>query len=510
MTVDYSVYLVTDSTMIPEGCTFLGQVEQAVANGATLVQLREKLMLTRDFIAQAEKVHAVCKAKGVPLIINDRVDVALAIDAEGVHVGQDDMPAPLVRRLIGNDKILGVTCSTVEETEQVAKEAVADYVGLGTVYPTKTKSDVTDPQGTGPLGIRKMLKVLQEHNRDGAKPPIRSVAIGGINHSNAAQVMYQCRVGANTDNEEAIDGVAVVLCIMALKDAGKATRELQQLVTAPAPWLATASSEVETSNNYVGAVRDKSPLVHHLTNNVVKNFSANVTLAVGALPIMSELKGDFSDLAAAPYAACVVNMGTPDPDTLAMFAAAIGAYNNARKHVVFDPVGCGATSARLAAAAKIVNSGVVSVIKGNPGEVWALSTLGANYQALSKTVTSKGVDFDGAMSDDDRRELALTVAREFRCICVVTGAHTCIADADHAVIVDKGHPMMGQVTGLGCLLGSVIGAHLAVADLTAPSAFAAVVSAIERYGDAGTAAGAGAPGPGSFVPSFIDELARQK
>lgn len=229
--VDYSIYLVTDSTMVPESSTFLRQVEDSLRGGATLIQLREKNLLTLEFIERAEKVHALTKKFSVPLIINDRVDVALAIDAEGVHVGQDDMPARTVRKLIGATKILGVTCSNPEEVSAVCKDNVADYVGLGTVYQTNTKKDVDNPDGCGPIGIRKMLQVLGQHNT-GRASTIKCVAIGGVNHSNAAKVLYQCRY-----RDQALDGLAIVSCIMANNDAFAATKDFQKCINTKPPWL---------------------------------------------------------------------------------------------------------------------------------------------------------------------------------------------------------------------------------------------------------------------------------
>ena len=139
MKVDYTLYLVTDSGMVPESSSFLKQVEDSINSGATIVQLREKSLSTLEFIKRAEQVHKLTQKQGIPLIINDRVDVALAVNAEGVHVGQDDMPAAIARKLIGDDKILGVTCSNVTEVQEVVEQGIADYVGLGTVYKTNTK-----------------------------------------------------------------------------------------------------------------------------------------------------------------------------------------------------------------------------------------------------------------------------------------------------------------------------------------------------------------------------------
>ena len=134
---DPTLYFITDSTNYTEE-EFLHRVEQALKGGATLLQLREKEKSTREYIELAEKVHEIAKRYNVPLIIDDRVDVALAIDAEGVHVGASDMPVATARKLIGEDKIVGATAKTVPWAKE-AYEQGADYLGVGAIYPTTTK-----------------------------------------------------------------------------------------------------------------------------------------------------------------------------------------------------------------------------------------------------------------------------------------------------------------------------------------------------------------------------------
>lgn len=136
-TFDSSLYFITDSTIYDEE-EFLIRVEQALRGGVTLLQLREKNRTTREYIELAEKVHTISKKYGVPLIIDDRVDVALAVDAEGVHVGASDMPVATARKLMGEDKIVGATAKTVPWAIE-AYEQGADYLGVGAIYPTTTK-----------------------------------------------------------------------------------------------------------------------------------------------------------------------------------------------------------------------------------------------------------------------------------------------------------------------------------------------------------------------------------
>ncbi|KAK6200405.1 Hydroxyethylthiazole kinase family-domain-containing protein [Scheffersomyces amazonensis] len=508
--VDYSLYLVTDSTMIPESSTFLKQVEDAINNGATLIQLREKKLSTLEFIERANKVHELTKKKGIPLIINDRIDVALAIDAEGVHVGQDDMPASIARKLLGPNKILGVTCSNEKEAKVVVDEGIADYVGLGTVYKTNTKKDVKDPEGTGPIGIRRMLQVLSQYQKKNGKK-IYSVAIGGINHSNASKVLYQCSLP-----DYSLDGLAVVSCIMANENAAKATSDLAELIKSKPEWLkniSTSSSEAKLENKIKTLIETK-PLVHHITNNVVKNFSANVTLAIGASPIMSELAKEYEEFASAiPSLALLVNLGTPSNDLMDIFKHAIRVYNKYGKHIVFDPVACGASKERLESSRQLLNTGQISVIKGNVGEISSIWKLTSTYQKPSGDEKSlmQGVDSIAELSEEQIVQIGREVSIDFKVVVVITGVTNYVIEGlDSLQKVKGGHPLMGYITGTGCSLGSTIAAFVAAkADGTSKptvNIFDAAVGAVELYNIAGFKAGEVSKTPGTFMTNFIDQL----
>lgn len=166
---DPSLYFVTDSTNYTEE-EFLCRVEQALQGGVTLLQLREKDKSTREYMDLAVKVHAIAKRYSVPLIIDDRVDVALAIDAEGVHVGRSDMPVATARRLMGNDKIIGATAKTVPQALE-AYEQSADYLGVGAIYPTTTK-------------VKTVLTSTDTLRDICHAVPIPANAIGGLNKDN--------------------------------------------------------------------------------------------------------------------------------------------------------------------------------------------------------------------------------------------------------------------------------------------------------------------------------------
>lgn len=201
--IDYSLYLITDDHMSEKSVPEV--VKEAIEGGATLVQYRVKSGDTGDMVRGAEAVRNVTDAYDVPLIIDDRIDIMLAVGADGVHVGQSDMPASTARRLIGPDKILGVSARTVEEAVKAEKDG-ADYLGVGAMFPTATKKDAV------PVSMEKLKRILSAVS-------IPVVAIGGIN-------------GKTIPHFEGVPvrGFAVVSAIMADPDPGGAARNLKQII----------------------------------------------------------------------------------------------------------------------------------------------------------------------------------------------------------------------------------------------------------------------------------------
>ncbi len=168
-TFDPTLYFITDSTGLSEK-DFLYKVECALDGGVTLMQLREKDRTTREYLHLANEVHSIARRYNVPLIIDDRVDVALATDAEGVHVGQSDMPVVIARKLMGPDRIVGATTKTVTQAVE-AYEQGADYLGVGAIYPTTTK-------------VKTVLTSTDTLRDICSAVPIPANAIGGLNPSN--------------------------------------------------------------------------------------------------------------------------------------------------------------------------------------------------------------------------------------------------------------------------------------------------------------------------------------
>lgn len=220
--LDLSLYLVTDRAHLA-GRELADVVRAAIAGGVSCVQLREKDAPGGEFVRAAEELLAVTRPQGVPLIINDRVDVMLATDADGVHVGQEDISAGPARRMIGPDKILGVTVSSLAELRQAIADG-ADYVGANAVFSTPTKTDTGAP--TGLEGLRELCET--------SSVPV--VGIGGISAQNAGDVIA---AGA--------DSVAVVRAIMAAEDPKAAARELRSIVDGA---LETRQRAHESSRNH--------------------------------------------------------------------------------------------------------------------------------------------------------------------------------------------------------------------------------------------------------------------
>ncbi|VVS91589.1 thiamine phosphate synthase [Desulfoluna spongiiphila] len=203
--VDYSLYLVTDRGLAKER-SILEIVKKAISGGVTCVQLREKACSTREFIDQARALKAWLDQKEVPLIINDRVDVALAVGASGIHLGQSDMHIRDARCLLPEGSLIGISAESQEDALAAERDG-ADYIGISPVFATPTKTDTAPPLGLE--GVRRMRKAIR----------IPLVGIGGIGLSNGAGVMT---AGA--------DGIAVVSAIVAADDPQKAARALKKAI----------------------------------------------------------------------------------------------------------------------------------------------------------------------------------------------------------------------------------------------------------------------------------------
>lgn len=202
----YTLYLVTDRFDYTDD-EFFSIIEEACQAGVTLVQLREKKATTNRFFHLAQKVKTITDKYDVPLIINDRVDICLAVDAAGVHIGDDELPIDVARSLIGPNKLLGVSADTLERANE-AQQLGADYLGIGAVFPSSTKADCETVS----------LDIVRQINARSALP---SVAIGGINQDNITQL-----------EKTGITGISLVSAIMQADNVSETTGKLLQQIRA--------------------------------------------------------------------------------------------------------------------------------------------------------------------------------------------------------------------------------------------------------------------------------------
>ncbi|KAK0505022.1 thiamine biosynthetic bifunctional enzyme Thi4 [Armillaria luteobubalina] len=494
--IDYSLYLVTGRDLLPHGMDYLYSLEQSLIGGVTVVQIREKTADAAEFLSVATASKTLCDKYNVPLFINDRIDIALAVGARGVHLGQTDMPVDVARKLLPPETIIGVSCNTLGHVEQAVRSG-ADYVGIGAIYGTQTKK-LTSPE----VGVRGIGPLLQE--LDGTK--VKAVAIGGIKQSNLLRTLHR----SVSSTGHSLDGVAVVSEIVASRDPKTISEELRSILNIfknntssfQCTSLLKPDSIVEEVIRLMGNVKDSNPLIHQITNTVVSTQSANITLALGASPIMAFDAQEMEDIVKV-CGACLINIGTLTNATRdGMLKAGYYANRNYRP-VVLDPVGVGASAFRKDSVQALLNAWQPSVIKGNAGE---LGTIAGSTEVLSKGVDSVGPGFEDPIS------FVRNLARKERCIVVLTGTIDYISDGFYVIKLSNGDEMLGKITGSGCIVGSCVATYCSVAN-----SGSSLVSSETLWGAVGgvlvltiaaevAAKRKDVQGRGSFLPALIDEL----
>ncbi|KAL0574696.1 thiamine biosynthetic bifunctional enzyme [Marasmius crinis-equi] len=522
MAVDYSLYLVTGRELLPPGKDFYETLDQALQGGVTVVQIREKTTDTGEFLEICQKSKSICDRYNVPLFVNDRVDIALAVGATGVHLGQTDMPISVARKLLPPNTIVGASCNNVGEVRKALTDG-ADYIGIGAVWATNTKA--LDKPLVGVRNVGAMLELL-----DGTS--VQAVAIGGIKAHNLLRTMY----GSVSRTGHPLNGVAVVSEIMASENpkdaAARLSNTLQTFRSGSAIPLAlsfgTNVSTVDKITEQVASLmkhmKEVNPLVHQITNNVAIAQSANITISIGASPIMATTAAEMSDLARV-CDGLLVNIGTLTHDAYAgMLEAGMmdisnivrsllkaefwsgRSMNTNRKPIVFDPVGVGATEFRKRTVNELLNTWQTTVIKGNAGELAALSG--------STEVESRGVDSVGAGFKDPVTFVRDLARRERKTDYV--------SDGKSVAILNNGHQYLGQITASGCITGSCVAAYCALASrierserreeskLVDGDVFVGAISGILVLNIAAEIAATrgNVEGPGTFFPALLDELAR--
>lgn len=242
-------------------------------------------------------------------------------------------------------------------------------------------------------------------------------------------------------------------------------------------------------------VREKSPLVHHLTNYVTVNDCANVTLAIGGSPIMAEDIEEAGEIAAIS-SALVINIGTLNTRTIASMIAAGKSANSKSIPVVLDPVGAGASALRTTTTARILHEVEIAVIRGNISEIRSVAGLASH---------TKGVDADNTDKNVDAGKLASELAGKLRCVIAITGAQDAVSDGTRTLFVDNGHDMLAKISGTGCMCTSLVGSFVGAAP-TQP--LAATAAAILSMGIAGEIAfeKTGALGLGSYHQAIMNAV----
>lgn len=240
----------------------------------------------------------------------------------------------------------------------------------------------------------------------------------------------------------------------------------------------------------LGAVRDRKPLIHNITNYVVMNFSANALLSVGASPVMAHAISEVEEMTGLA-GTLVLNIGTLSPPWIEAMLKAGSVAKRRGIPIVLDPVGAGATRLRTDTARQIVSDVVPTVIRGNASEVLAL---------VSETAATKGVDSAHGVADAEA--VAIRLAREHDMVVAITGPEDLVTDGKRLARVQNGHPLMGRVTGTGCVASAVVGAFCAVGS----DPFESTVAGLATFGIAGELGARTEPRPGSYHSLLIDGL----
>lgn len=425
---------------------------------------REALPI-RDFLA----------SRGIPFIVNNRIDLALALEADGVHIGQRDLPVPSVRAMIGPDKILGLSVSNKEQLRAVDASLV-DYLGMGPVFPTISKLNappVLGVEGFAALASQSPLPRCR-HRRPG-----RGTGPSSARHGNR---LRNCRCLRHLRSGES-GSRRTGSC---LTDVPQETLDNQALVNA----MLSSTDLVQTVTADLEKIRETAPLVLSLTNSVVQPLTANLLLAIGAVPAMLNDAAEAVDMLRSGTGALLVNLGTVTREQGAAMQTAVREANRLNIPWVLDPVAVGALSLRTRLAGQLKEQSP-RIIRGNASEIMAL----AGYSSVTKGPESTSSSADALHA---ARELALHTGAAV----LVTGRTDYSTDGRQVTATENGHAMMSRVTGVGCSMGALSAACAAVS----PTPLQAAVSTAVLMGIAGEMAFEQSPSPGSFAVSLLDSL----
>lgn len=536
--IDYSLYLVTGRELLPPGKDYYDSLEESLKDGnVTVVQLREKTVEPAEFLEIALKSLSICDKYHIPMLINDNLSVALALpDRVGLHIGQTDIPIQEARRLLGPKRVLGLSVHNIEQAEDAFNHGLADYVGVGPIYGTKSKAGIMEKDVLSPRGARQIVNALS----DGSKR-IPCVLIGGVNEKNVKRTLF-----GTTGHLNAPDGIAVISAIVAHKtpsvpasNLAKIVKEFKQayashrtehgLDTAPFVSNYPITGKINSSGKVTiemvakllhdhRASRNGPPLIQTLTSHVSSTLSANIALAFSASPIMSHQEAEAEDLDKVT-GAIVLNIGTIGEEARRGMRAVGGAANRSGKPIVLDPVGVGASSFRKEVVDEILNHTQITLLKGNAAELSSIAGL--------SEVQSRGVD-SGSGTLKNPKEVVTSLARKERCLVLMTGKEDYLSNGSMTVKIANGHELLGRITGSGCALGVVVAASMAAAcnytrsnNISTENLGSFIVNADSNLLFVGALMGVLAmdiaselaaersdvKGPGTFIPALIDEVA---
>ena len=549
---DISCYVITDETL--ECAQALTVVRAALAEGVGVIQLRDKQRTNQELLPFARQLREMTRAAGALLLVNDRVDLALAVDADGCHLGCDDMGIVEARKKLGEQRIIGLTAAD-PHSARLAELWGADYIGCGHVFGSRSK------QKPGcPIGVSGLADVCRA-----VRVPV--VAIGAIDPGNAAKVI---RAGAA--------GAAVVSGVSRARDVSAAARLLVAEVRAALSERMVFEDAMKSAAAAATRLRISRPVIHHITNYVSMTRSADATAAIGARPIMAADQREVAEVTARADA-LVLNTGTPSPQRLRAARIALRSAIHHAVPVVFDPVGVGSSHLRTAGVLRLLRQlcrlrqrerwtwrlleqlgrlgwrsrgtrRVAVVVRCNAAELGVLleqygirqrgvqpkglvGRLSSRYSkteaSIADAATLRGVDAvtagdhiamatpaEGSTSKDaaditnDWRSRLEWAAREaadrFGCIFVVTGSFDLVSDGRRSQWIGGGDWRLPSVVGSGCILSSVIAAVVAVT----PDPFIAAFAACTMMRTAAARAGKTARGPADMVAGLINELSNME
>lgn len=516
--VDYGLYLITARETLPpawldgrdELSAYEAHLDAILSTGAvTILQLREKGKVGPPeggvLYDLAQRTLAICDKYNVPLVIDDNLGLVAALPRRvGLHLGQSDIPLAAARAVLGPHRIIGISTKRVEHVVPARSPVLvdipwsdsprrsdglyvlpgADYVGIGTLYPTQSKVGIPDADIIGPRKAKVVVQACHEDLENFTPESLPSVGpnvlpcvlIGGLNRLTAARSLYGAtstvQSKAGISSLSAPQGIAVISDIYAAEDPPAVARELRATLDQyRASWrpqrntyhpaflmhpISTLASPDHSPSMVLELLRPiheahtapqaVRPIIQTLTSHVSANLSANVALGMHASPIMSQEASEASELSSAT-AAAVLNIGTISSEARKGMRAVGQAANLRHKPVVLDPVGVGASCFRRSAVNEILDHTQVTLIKGNAAE---LSTL-----AGVEGIETRGVDAgEGTLANPE--SLVRKLAQQEQCLALLTGQTDYLSDGADVVAIRNGHPWLGSLTATGCSLGVAV------------------------------------------------------